>query len=256
MSWLMYATRSTSRTILPSSVAGSRSPGVREDPVADLERQIERVGDAMRLLVVPEPSAEPLVQRLVERVLTRVPERRVARVMAETDRLGQILVQTQRPRDDAGDRGRLERVRHARPEVVAGRIDEDLGLPLQPAERLGVDDPIAVALERRPDVRLGLGNRPPARLERPHRERRQALLERAHPRLERHPLAVGDPHGVRVERGSGFRTAAGASAAPPPRRRERQTRARALCSRRPRGRGHRRPRRRSTRTEGPPYGRP
>ena len=40
-------------------------PGVGQDPVADLERQVERACDPMRLLVVPEPSAEPLVQRLV-----------------------------------------------------------------------------------------------------------------------------------------------------------------------------------------------
>ena len=152
MSWLTYAIRSTIRTIRPSRVSGSCSPGVREDPVADLVREVELLGDPERLLVVTETTAEALAQRLVERVLAGVPERRVARVVPEPDRLDEILVQPQRPRDDARDRGRLERVRHARAVVVALRVDEDLRLPLQPPERLRVDEAVAVALERRPDA--------------------------------------------------------------------------------------------------------
>ena len=89
------------------------------------------------------------LQRLVERVLAGVAERRMAHVVAEPDRLDEVLVQPQRPRDDAGDPGRLERVRHARAVVVAGRVDEDLRLALQAAERLRVEDAVAVALERR-----------------------------------------------------------------------------------------------------------
>jgi dGTP triphosphohydrolase len=64
---------------------------VREDPVADLMRQVELLRDARRLLVVTEAAAEARAQRLVERLLARVPERRVARVVAEADRLGEIL---------------------------------------------------------------------------------------------------------------------------------------------------------------------
>ena len=131
--------------------------GVREDPVAHLVRQVQLLGDPQRLLVVAEAGAEALAQARVERLLAGVPERRVAHVVAEPDRLGQILVQPQRAGDDAGDPGRLERVRHARAVVVAGRVDEDLRLALQPPERLRVDDPVAVALERRPDAAL----RPP-----------------------------------------------------------------------------------------------
>ena len=47
----------------------------------------------------------------------------------------------------AGDLGHLEGVGQARDEVVALGVDEDLGLVLQPAERLRVEDAIAVALE-------------------------------------------------------------------------------------------------------------
>ena len=101
-----------------------------------------------------KPRAEALAQAGVELLLARVPERRVAHVVAEPDRLGQILVQPQRARDDAGDPRRLERVRDPRAVVVAGGVDEDLRLALQPPERLRVDDPVAVALERRPDPAL------------------------------------------------------------------------------------------------------
>ena len=124
---------------------------VREDAVAHLRRQIELLGDPQRLLVVPEVRPEVPAQARVELLLPRMPERRMSRVVAEPDRLGQILVQPQRARDDTGDPGRLERVRHSRPVVVAGGVDEDLRLPLEAPERLRVDDPVAVALKRRPD---------------------------------------------------------------------------------------------------------
>ena len=93
------------RTILPSSVAGSLRAGVVEDPVAHLVGEVQPLGDrAQRLLVVAEAPAEALLQRLVERLLAGVAERRMAEVVAEPDRLGQVLVQPQRPGDDAGDR--------------------------------------------------------------------------------------------------------------------------------------------------------
>ena len=125
---------------------------------------------------MPEARAEPVAERLVERLLARMPERRVPRVVAEPDRLDQILVQPERSRDDARDRRRLERVRHASPVVVAFRVDEDLGLPLQPAKRLRVDDPVAVALERRSHAARLLGPHAPLRLVRADGERGQPRL--------------------------------------------------------------------------------
>ena len=95
--------------------------GMREDPVADLVREVEASGDPVGLLVVPEAAAEAPSQRLVERLLSRMPERGVAHVVPEADRLDQVFVQAQSPRHDARDRGRLERVGHARPVVVALR---------------------------------------------------------------------------------------------------------------------------------------
>jgi hypothetical protein len=46
--------------------------------------------------------------------------------------------------------------------MVAGRVDEDLRLALQPAKWLRVEDAIAVTLERRPHAALVLLARAPA----------------------------------------------------------------------------------------------
>ena len=71
--------------------------------------------------------------------------------------------------------GHLERVRQARPVVVALGRDEHLRLVLEPPERLAVDDPVAVALERRPQTAVLLG---PARCGRvgARRQRREVAL--------------------------------------------------------------------------------
>ena len=103
MSWLMYATRSTIRTTRPSSVAGFPGPGVVEDPVPHLLGQVEPPAVArqhlhhpQRVLVVPE--AHPVLpQRLVEHLLADVAEGRMPEVVTQPDRLGQVLVQPQRP---------------------------------------------------------------------------------------------------------------------------------------------------------------
>ena len=116
-------------------------------------------------------------------------ERRVARVVAEADRLDEILVQAQRTGDAARDRRRLERVRHPRAVVVAGRIDEHLRLALEPAERFRVEDAVAVALERGPHPTLLFVAEPAAVLVGAHGERRQPpFLVLADARLE----GVGD----------------------------------------------------------------
>ena len=157
--------------------------GVLEDPVAHLPRQVEpapvaleALDDAQRVLVVPEAGAATLTDDLVERLFARVAERRVPEIVAEPDRLDEILVQAQRPRDAARDPGRLERVREPRAEVVALRVDEDLRLVAKPAERLRVHDAVAVALERRPQPALLLGQVAPARLVGANGKRRQPLL--------------------------------------------------------------------------------
>jgi hypothetical protein len=158
---------------------------VREDPVANLGREVQRRRDLQRMLVVAEAPAEVLLERMVERFLTGVAERRMAHVVSEADRLDEIFVQPQGPRDAACDRRRLQRVRHARAVVVACRVDEDLGLAFEPAERLRVEDAVAVVLERRAQAAFVLLAEPSPRLVRLHGERREpALLVLAHLRLE------------------------------------------------------------------------
>src|SRR5262249_6730519 len=150
-----------------------------EDAVAHLHRQVQPapsalddVDDAKGVLVVAKPSPESTVERLVERLLTSMAERRVADVVPEPDRLAEILVQPERTRDRAGDRGRLQRVGETRSVVVRG-IDEDLGLVLETPERLGVNDAIPVSLERRAQAARLVGVLPAARLVRANRERRE-----------------------------------------------------------------------------------
>ena len=152
---------------------------VVQDPVPGLHGQVEAAAvalqhlhDAEGLLVMSKPAAETLVERLVERLFTGVPERRMAKVVPERDRLGEILVQLERPRHRPRDAGGLERVHEACAVVVALRVDEDLGLVLQAPEGLAVDDPVAVALKRRSQPAFLLfGIRPSARLVGTHRER-------------------------------------------------------------------------------------
>src|SRR5439155_4084486 len=167
-------------------------PGVLEDPVADFLREVEaaplalqRLDDAQRMLVVAEAVRSALTQHVVERLLTRVPERRMAEIVAEPDRLDEVLVQAESPRDAPCDPGRLECVREPGPEVIPLRVDEHLGLVAQPTERFRVGDPVAVALERRAQAALILHVRAAAALVRADGQGRQpALLVLAHEALE------------------------------------------------------------------------
>jgi hypothetical protein len=140
--------------------------------------------------VVAEAKTEALAECGVEGILAGVPEGCVAEVVAEPDRLGQILVQPKRAGDDPRDSGRLQRVGHPGAVVVALWIDEDLGLALQPAERFRVHDPVAVALERRAHRTRLLVALAPAGLVRANGKRREpGVLLLAHTRLER----ISDP---------------------------------------------------------------
>src|SRR5437763_1799394 len=85
----------------------------------------------------------------IQRRLAEMPERRVAEVVPQTDRLHQVLVEPQRARDGARDLCDLQRVGEPRPVVVTLGRHEHLGLMLEPPERLGVHDPVPVALKRR-----------------------------------------------------------------------------------------------------------
>ena len=137
-----------------------------EDAVAHLLGQVEAATVALqhldhpqRVLVVLEAAVTALAQRRVERLLAGVAEGRVAEVVAEPDRLGQVLVEAERAGDRASDPAGLQRVGQPGPVVIALGGDEDLGLVLEPPEGLAVDDPIAIALKRRANRAVGLLDR-------------------------------------------------------------------------------------------------
>ena len=101
--------------------------------------------DAQRVGIVVEPPA--VGERRGQRILAGMAERRMAEVVSEAQRLGQVLVEAERPRHRAADLRDFEAVGQADPEMVAVGRDEHLGLVAQAAEGDRVDDAVAVALE-------------------------------------------------------------------------------------------------------------
>ena len=83
----------------------------------------------------------------VEQPLSRVAEGGVAQIVAQGDGLGQVLVQRQPPGDGPGNAADLQGVGHPGTVVVPLRLEEHLGLVLQPPEGLAVDDAVCVHLE-------------------------------------------------------------------------------------------------------------
>jgi hypothetical protein len=171
---------------------GLLRPRVVEDPVAHRLRKVEPPPVALQyvhhpkgLTVVPEAPSGALAERRIQGLLANVPERRVAEVVAQPDRLGEVLVQLQRPRHGSRDPARLERVRKPRLVVVTLRCDEHLGLVLEPPERLRVHDPIAIALEGSSDRAVRL------RLAPDRRVRRRRLLPQVLPLPGAHPVLEG-----------------------------------------------------------------
>ena len=128
---------------------------VLEDAFARLEAQVQAivvgvavlqpVDHAQALQVVLEAAVRS--HAVVERVLPGVAEGRVAEVVGQRDGFGQIFVQPQRAGDGAGKLRYLQRMREPGAEQVALVVQEHLRLVDQPAERGGMHDAVAVALE-------------------------------------------------------------------------------------------------------------
>ena len=177
-----------------AGVAGARLAGGVEQRAVVLDQALQRLPgqvqaveigvalfqpghDPQRLGVVVEPAM--LAHAVVERVLARMAEGRVAEIVREGQRLGEILVQPQRAGQGAGDLRHLDGVGQARAEMIALVVDEDLRLVLQPPERRGVDDPVAVALEFAARRRTRLAHQPAATARRVCRVARAPALETA-----------------------------------------------------------------------------
>ncbi len=83
----------------------------------------------------------------VKRPLAGMAERRMAEIVGERQRFGEILIQSERARERASDLRDLERVRQPRAIVIALVIDEYLRLVRQASKGSGMDDPVAVPPE-------------------------------------------------------------------------------------------------------------
>ena len=122
---------------------------------------------AQRLRVVIE-AARPR-ERGLERILASMAEGRMANIVRQAERLGQILVDAERPRNRAADLRHFKAVRQPDAEMIAIGREKYLRLVAQPAKGDRVDDPIAIALEgiaRPPGRATRFGMQPAAALRR------------------------------------------------------------------------------------------
>src|SRR5579859_1951220 len=124
---------------------------------ADFEREVEAgkagiallkfLNDAKSVEVVVEAVAET-AHLAVQLVLAGMREGRVADVVDQGQRLGEILVESKHGSDSAGDLRDLDGVGQAVAEMVGESGREHLGFGFKTAEGARVDDAVAVALER------------------------------------------------------------------------------------------------------------
>src|SRR3954453_5028772 len=107
---------------------------------------------------------EPTIGKhlVIERLLAGMTERRVAEIMRQRQRLGEVLVEAESARDGAGDLRDFDTVGQPRAVMVALVIDEDLSLVLEAPERGRMNYAIAVALKRRAQLALRLLVQPAA----------------------------------------------------------------------------------------------
>ena len=121
-----------------------RLPGEIE-PVEGRIAALQRGHHAQRLRIVIEAAERR--EAFVERALAGMAERRMAEIVGQRQRLGQILVEAERTGQRAGDLRHFERVGEPGAVMVALVEHEHLGLVLEPAEGGRVDDAVAVAAE-------------------------------------------------------------------------------------------------------------
>ena len=107
---------------------------------------LQRGHDPQGLRVVVEAAMG--FQAGIERALAGMAERRMAEIMRQRQRLGEVLVEPELARQRAGDLRHLQRVGQPGAVMVAFVEHEHLRLVLQAAERGGMDHPVAIAPER------------------------------------------------------------------------------------------------------------
>ena len=155
-----------------AELLGIGKRAVLENAFARLEREIQavelriallqQIDHAQRLQIMFEAAV--FAHAGVQRVLAGMAEGGMAEIMRERHRLHQVFVQPQQAGGRAADLRHLDAVGEPGTEQVALVVDEHLGLVLQPPERGGMDDAVAVALEFGTRRREGLRMLPPAGL--------------------------------------------------------------------------------------------
>jgi len=120
-----------------------------------------------------------------------MPKWRMTQVMAQANRLHEVFIGAKSPRQAPPNLGHFQGVGETGAIVVAFVVDEDLRLVLEAAKSRCVQDPVPIALKRRPVFGLGLGVLPAAALAALGRVSSKRL------RLYRFPLCAGDDHIVR-----------------------------------------------------------
>ena len=140
-----------------------RLPGQIE-PVEGRVAALQRGHDAQGLRIVIE--AAECREAVVERALAGMAERRMAEIVGQRQRLGEILVQSERAGERARHLRHFERVGEPRAVMVAFVEHEHLGLVLEAAEGGRMDDAVAVAAEGAAAFAGRLGMQPAAALSR------------------------------------------------------------------------------------------
>ena len=119
---------------------------------------LQRGDDAQGLGIVIETAERG--EAGIKRALASVAERRMAEVVGERQRLGEVFVETKPAGERAGYLCHFERMCEPRAVVIAFVENEDLGLVLEAAERGRMDDAVAVAAEGAAALARGLGVEP------------------------------------------------------------------------------------------------
>ena len=133
----------TAQTIMPSLVD--------EDQLEKANGRLWSTEQVMNTLAGPALGAALLVVSFALPFGVDALTFALSRKLRERNGLGQILVETQGTCNRPGDLRNLQRVGQSGTVVVALMLDEYLGLVFQPAERAGVNDPVPVPLETRPE---------------------------------------------------------------------------------------------------------
>ena len=136
-----------------------RFPG-KVEPIEHRVAPFERRDDPQRLCIVIEAATR--AQAAIERPLTGMPEWRVAKIVGERKRFGQVLVETERARQRARNLGDFQSVGQPRSKVIALMEDEDLRLVRQAAEGARMNDAVAITAEDASRRARGLGVDPAA----------------------------------------------------------------------------------------------